>query len=435
MNNLENSENIIIFRDAKILELEAKALSDIELLTHKEFKLYEKIEWGTVSMGFAIEDNRVTALGLYNVGLNSLPESIGVLIMLKLLDLRYNKLTSLPDSFTNLKSLQILGLAGNKISALPNAIGKLKSLKGLYLFNNELTSLPNSFWNLKALEILYLNTNQLTKIPDSITQLINLRELYLGRNYLNELPTSIWKLKNLIRLSLPTNPWKDDWIEVSKRDPASVLEYCRQTAPINIYLSHSRTDTNDLQIERITKYLEQQKEISNAFSRKIDWPSGNYNYLEKLISSCQLFLYFATKSSVFRSKDCEQELKIANMFKLQIIPIKGIDLDWRELSRVGLSRMLGFEFNKNNFDGFCSNLYSYIKQFKQDINLFDPEDGKIDRIVLFLKTYLRSKEFSDLIRDCTEEFEKFLQKLSEKKTSPIDFLSKTTHYLLKKVHI
>ena len=86
-------------------------------------------------------------------------------------DLHDANLTKLPESIGNLSGLYLLNLSFNKITALPASFGNLKNLKWLYLGNNGLTSLPESFGNLTALRTLELGDNNLTALPASITKL------------------------------------------------------------------------------------------------------------------------------------------------------------------------------------------------------------------------------------------------------------------------
>jgi len=55
------------------------------------------------SFGIKIENNYVVGLGLYGIGLNTLPESIGNFTSLQKLFLEHNKLTTLPESIGNFK--------------------------------------------------------------------------------------------------------------------------------------------------------------------------------------------------------------------------------------------------------------------------------------------------------------------------------------------
>lgn len=87
-------------------------------------------------------------------------------------DLEHKNLTSLPESIGNLKSLKILNLKGNKLTSLPEIFSNMPNLKKLNLGCNQLTSLPESMRNLTCLEFLDLSKNQLTLLPEFIKKLI-----------------------------------------------------------------------------------------------------------------------------------------------------------------------------------------------------------------------------------------------------------------------
>ena len=63
---------------------------------------------------------------------------------LRELILRENDLISIPETIGKLDSLQILNIGGNQLSVLPISIGKLELLKKLNLEYNQLTTLPES---------------------------------------------------------------------------------------------------------------------------------------------------------------------------------------------------------------------------------------------------------------------------------------------------
>ena len=64
-------------------------------------------------------------LDLSELGLTSLPESLGKLSGLQTLYLSGNQLTSLPESLGKLSGLQKLDLSGNQLTSLPESLGKL----------------------------------------------------------------------------------------------------------------------------------------------------------------------------------------------------------------------------------------------------------------------------------------------------------------------
>ncbi len=215
------------FRGIQIPDFEVNLLQELESQLKKEFVLVKNIQWDT-KMGFSVENNRVTGLGLCGCGLSALPEaignlssleilwciknrlevipeSIGGLRSLKQLWMNDNQLDFLPDSFGNLKSLKILALIRNKFKNLPDSIGNLSSLEILWLNKNQISSLPESIGNLSSLKILWCTENRLEILPESIGDLRSLKQLWMSENQLNLLPESIGNLSSLETLWLNKN--------------------------------------------------------------------------------------------------------------------------------------------------------------------------------------------------------------------------------------
>src|SRR5512146_2552191 len=68
-------------------------------------------------------NGRVVALSLRGCDLPALPESIGLLRGLRVLDLTGNRLESLPGGLGDLSMLEKLYLDDNRLSGLPDSIG------------------------------------------------------------------------------------------------------------------------------------------------------------------------------------------------------------------------------------------------------------------------------------------------------------------------
>ena len=141
-------------------------------------------------------------LDLHTTRISELPESIGNLTSLQDLDLSYTQISSLPDSIGNLTSLQDLYLSDTQISSLPDSIGNLTSLQDLYLSDTQISSLPDSIENLTSLQRLNLSDTQISSLPDSIGNLTSLQYLNLSETWLRELPESIGNLTILQELYL-----------------------------------------------------------------------------------------------------------------------------------------------------------------------------------------------------------------------------------------
>ena len=150
--------------------------------------------------------SHLTSLSLNANQLTELPAEIGQLASLTVLDLSGNRLTRLPPEIGQLSRLNILDLARNSLSALPPEIRQLSNLTTLNLFNNQLKNLPPEIGQLTNLTSLSLNYNQLTELPREMEQLVNLRTLRLSGNPLGELPTEIKQLASAYGLNVEYAP-------------------------------------------------------------------------------------------------------------------------------------------------------------------------------------------------------------------------------------
>ncbi len=143
----------------------------------------------------AAQRGDITLLGLSDLGLASLPESIGQLTQIDLLDLAGNRLTQLPESIGQLEKLTLLDLSQNQLTHLPESIGQLEKLLTLSISGNQLTQLPESIGQLEKLRMLDVHDNELIMLPESLLSLAeadNLRELYLGGNDALGIPPEIF---------------------------------------------------------------------------------------------------------------------------------------------------------------------------------------------------------------------------------------------------
>eukprot|EP00002_Diphylleia_rotans_P007232 TRINITY_DN1672_c0_g1_i3.p1 TRINITY_DN1672_c0_g1~~TRINITY_DN1672_c0_g1_i3.p1 ORF type:complete len:2182 (-),score=438.40 TRINITY_DN1672_c0_g1_i3:205-6750(-) len=86
--------------------------------------------------------------------LSLIPQSIGALSQLKLLDVSNNNLFTLPISITQLEELSELRLNGNQFHVLLDWICDLSSLQCLSLYKNPITELPDNITNLRNLRNL-----------------------------------------------------------------------------------------------------------------------------------------------------------------------------------------------------------------------------------------------------------------------------------------
>ncbi|KAI4795164.1 hypothetical protein KUCAC02_031599 [Chaenocephalus aceratus] len=91
-------------------------------------------------------------LDLHDNKLTSLPEDIGKLASLQILNVEKNRLKALPESIGELRLLQTLNLKGNSLSELPSTVGSLRSLRTLDLSDNNIVQLPKALVYIRTLE-------------------------------------------------------------------------------------------------------------------------------------------------------------------------------------------------------------------------------------------------------------------------------------------
>ena len=149
--------------------------------------------------------DRFDRLDIRKQNITILPDSIGSLTNLRILNLDKNQLTALPESIGNLTNLTSLNLMENQLTILPESIGNLTNLNSLVLDYNQLAKLPETIVNLTKLEFLTIDYNRLINLPPKIGNLIHLNLLYLESNQITELPNSISDLTSLETLDLDKN--------------------------------------------------------------------------------------------------------------------------------------------------------------------------------------------------------------------------------------
>ena len=86
------------------------------------------------------------------------------------------KFRTVPDSIGRLTHLKVLNLSESLFDVLPSSLGDLTNLRELYIWNSRISGLPDSIGGLTQLEVLDLRESKnLTSLPRSLGQLRSLR--------------------------------------------------------------------------------------------------------------------------------------------------------------------------------------------------------------------------------------------------------------------
>lgn len=163
------------FKSIKEANVNPEKVLRLNLIDEKEN--IENIDWKKFK--------NLEYLSLKNLHLKGIPNGIGLLPKLKILDVSGNDFKFIPSNFTQLTMLEELFLNDEKnidFSQNIDVISKIKSLKILHIENDGLKKLPPNFWKLNYLESVYLNNNQLKEFNIPKNKINNLKNIYLDNN-------------------------------------------------------------------------------------------------------------------------------------------------------------------------------------------------------------------------------------------------------------
>ncbi|XP_035677918.1 uncharacterized protein LOC118416780 [Branchiostoma floridae] len=115
-----------------------------------------------------------------------------------------------------------------KPSPVPEDIGRLKNLQVLDLQNSSLASLPDSVGELMQLRHLNISANKFTSVPDSIMNLSNLEKLNMSGNRISHLPLTLIRLAKLKDMGISENPLTYPPPDVCRIGTAAIMDFLRR---------------------------------------------------------------------------------------------------------------------------------------------------------------------------------------------------------------
>ncbi|KAM0933756.1 putative leucine-rich repeat domain superfamily [Dioscorea sansibarensis] len=140
----------------------------------------------------------------------------------------FNQLNKLPETMGfELTNLRKLSVNSNKLAFLPQSTSHMTNLRVLDARLNCLRCLPDDLENLIRLEVLNVSQNfhYLHSLPYSIGLLISLLELDISYNKITVLPDSISCLTKLCKFHAEGNPLVSPPVEVVNHSIDAVREY------------------------------------------------------------------------------------------------------------------------------------------------------------------------------------------------------------------
>ncbi|XP_035692133.1 uncharacterized protein LOC118426707 [Branchiostoma floridae] len=160
--------------------------------------------------------------------LKCLPDKISQLTGLRNMHIGRCQLKEFPRQVLQLEGLQRLYMGAwageGKQSPVPEDIGRLKNLQVLDLQNSGLASLPDSVRELVQLTYLNISANKFTSVPDSIMNLRNIEKLELSHNRISRLPLTLCRLAKLKGVGISGNPLTYPPPDVCKKGTADVTD-------------------------------------------------------------------------------------------------------------------------------------------------------------------------------------------------------------------
>ncbi|XP_058112936.1 disease resistance protein RPP8-like [Magnolia sinica] len=155
---------------------------------------------------FGQKKNRLRSLLRYNDEREEfetpvLKSLFGAFKFLRVMDLRYVKLTSLPDEIGSLIQLRYLCLVGPQLKNLPSTITRLSNLQTFNLWSTNIKMLPVDIWKMEQLRHLVVKYECQFSEGTAVHRLSNLQTLkYIGAGSWTE--DELEKLINLRELSI-----------------------------------------------------------------------------------------------------------------------------------------------------------------------------------------------------------------------------------------
>jgi len=275
---------------------------------------------------------------------------------------------------------------------------------------------------------LGLENANLSRLPNTFGNLNLLTKLNLSNNEFKRIPPEIWPLKHLETLNLNGNPLEKKSKDIAEGSIKEILDYCKKQASINLFASHAFADFERYNINKIAECLEKRPEINKVIYYEKDLVGSIKNFMRYQIPKCQVLIFVAT-SNALKSKACSFEIQTAIDYAIEIVPVLG-DLTWKKLKKHGLNDNFGIEYNYEDLNAFCKELYDYIMKLRYEIDIFDKVGESIDKILEEFGVFLKTEQSKQIIEKNLKEINQLFDNVKQGRISNEEFIENLLNFLL-----
>ena len=203
--NLKNFPSSI----GKLTQLKGLAVEAANIRTlPREIGLLKQLSYLSVRNNGRIKDlpkeikllKNLNVLDVSGSGMQRLRPDVALCYNLIAIKGNASKIVSIPEHIGLLKHLRLLNLGYNRINTLPESIGELFYLDHLSLGSNELTDLPNTLQHNENLHHISLEHNRFKTFPKQVLSIPNLSSLWIHNNNIPSIPIAVTKMKKLAQL-------------------------------------------------------------------------------------------------------------------------------------------------------------------------------------------------------------------------------------------
>ena len=154
----------------------------------------------------------------------------------------------------------------------------------------------------------------------------------------------------------------------------------KRKAPLNAFLSHAVVDYETYYIKEMADTLGETKEINKGFYCEQDMRGNIDDWMDEVVPISDIFIFLATKKSVFNSPDCAREIRLANEYGLYLVPIRTDEVTWADIAQINLPDS-GFDYVKKR-KKLYQGLKDYLTEINDRIQMIELEMEKADFIIL-----------------------------------------------------